>query len=179
MARCQRIILTTTSSLDGWWIEEHLGPLFAHLVIGTGLFAHVFSTFTDFFGSHSRSYQNKLDSINQGAMAIIESQATLLGADAVVGLRVDHDEISGGGKSMLMVTASGTAVRARRLEPANGRYEIEHAAEKISASGLKVLLRRQALREQVEAGTLNWDAEENWRFIIENSMEELAPYVLV
>jgi len=52
-------------------------------------------------------YGTKLDKINQEVLGIIEQKALSLGANAVLGLRVDHDEISGGGKSMLMVTASG------------------------------------------------------------------------
>lgn len=173
-----RVVLTTTTSLEGWKIEEYLGPVFAHFVIGTGLFADIFSAFTDFFGAHSRSYQQKLDLINREALAQIEAQAALRGANAVVGLSVDHDEISGAGKSMLMVSASGTAVRARRLEPTMDRQDLGPADEKVSAGALQSILRRRVLLEQAEAGVLDLDDEENWRFILENSMDELAPYII-
>ena len=45
-------------------------------------------------------------------MAIKEmsAEARTLGADAVVGVDLDYEHIGGGNKSMLMVTASGTAV---------------------------------------------------------------------
>ena len=43
-------------------------------------------------------------------MAELEAKAKSFRANAIVGLHIDFDEVSGGGKSMFMVSASGTAV---------------------------------------------------------------------
>lgn len=43
-------------------------------------------------------------------MAELKAKAKSFQADAIVGLHIDFDEVSGGGKSMFMVSASGTAV---------------------------------------------------------------------
>ncbi|MBQ4126900.1 MAG: heavy metal-binding domain-containing protein, partial [Alistipes sp.] len=56
----------------------------------------------------------KLDDVYQNAMYEIEQKAASIGADAVVGLKMDFNEISGKGKTMFMVSAVGTAVKIRR-----------------------------------------------------------------
>lgn len=173
----QRLILTTTSSLDGWEITEYLGPVSSQFVIGTGLFADLFSTITDFFGRHSISYQKKLDQINQEAIDLITEKALKLGANAVLGLRVDHDEVSGEGKSMLMVNASGTAVKANPVSK-KGKPEEGSAARTVTGYELRMLLERQKLSERAKAGKLNWNDGKLWRFVVDNQMGEVASYFI-
>jgi len=171
----RKVVLSTTPSLEGWEITDYLGPVSAQFVIGTGFFADLISTFTDFFGAHSQSYQKKLDKLDEEALALIEFKALRMAANAVVGLRVDHDEISGSGKSMLMVTASGTAVRAQRLSRAAAPAEPRTT---VTAADLNAILERAQLMRLAEAGQLPWQDEETWRFIVDTPMDELAADVL-
>ncbi|HST61369.1 MAG TPA: YbjQ family protein [Longimicrobium sp.] len=173
----KRMLLTTTSSLDGWTVQEYLGPVSAEVVIGTGLFTEFFSSWTDAFGMESHAHQGKLDLIKQRALAGIEYKALRLGANAVIGLRVDHDEIGAGGKSLLMVTAMGTAVRAHR----SGATADPHARSRagaISAYELGVNRDRARLLQQAEAGKLDLGDARTWDFVVDNKVVELAPHVL-
>ena len=104
------MIITTTPTIEGQSIKHYLGVVNANFVIGTNFFSDFAASFTDFLGGFSDSYQNKLAKIYQMVMKEIETRAQALGADAIVGLRIDFDEISGKEKSMFMVSATGTAV---------------------------------------------------------------------
>jgi uncharacterized protein YbjQ (UPF0145 family) len=173
----KRMLLTTTSSLDGWTVQEYLGPVSAEVVIGTGLFTDFFSSWTDFFGMESRSHQSKLDQIRERALATIEYKALRLGANAVLGLSVDHDEIGAGGKSLLMVTALGTAVRAHRTgQSADPRTSSRAGA--ISSHELNTSRDRLRLLQRAEAGQLDLGDARVWDFIVDNKVVDLAPHVV-
>jgi len=168
------MIITTTPSLEGWEIKAYLGPVTSHVVAGTGLFSDVAAAFSDVFGGRSRSYQRQLASIREEALSILEQEARYLGGNCILGLRVDFDEMSGGGKSMLMVTAMGTAARVtptRQRELGPGPTKFVPAAD--------VQLRRQTLDfvERAEAGAHVFHAD-GWDFITKNRVAEAAPYVL-
>lgn len=104
------MIITTTHSVEGQPIKKYLGVINANIVIGTNFFSDLAASITDFLGGFSDSYQNKLFNIYKTVMSEIEVKAKAIGADAIVGLRIDFDEISGKEKSMFMVSATGTAV---------------------------------------------------------------------
>ncbi len=108
------MIITTTNNIEGAHIDEYLRLVSTNIVIGTNFFSDFVASFTDFFGGRSSTYQNKLDDVYQAAMKEIERKAKDLGADAVVGLKMDFNEISSKGKAMFMVSAVGTAVKLSR-----------------------------------------------------------------
>lgn len=107
------MIITTTPSIEGRQIADYIGLCSANIVIGTNIFADFFASITDFFGGRSTTYQNKLDDTYNAAIAEIERKARRMGADAVVGLKIDFNEISSKDKAMFMVSAVGTAVKLR------------------------------------------------------------------
>jgi hypothetical protein len=115
--------------------------------------------------------------LNDEALRLIEAKALQRGADAVLGLRVDHDEISGSGKSMLMVTASGTAVRAHRILRADAEASGSVNGRAVTAEEMQALLSRRDVLKRAEADALNWEDEESWRFIVEHRIDEMAPQV--
>jgi len=104
-------MVTTTQTLDGWEIETYIGPVFSHIVAGTGLFSDFAASLSDIFGGRSKTYQKQLSSINIEAIELLKNKTSLLGGNLILGFRIDHDEISGKAKQMFMVTASGTAAR--------------------------------------------------------------------
>ncbi len=108
------MILTTTNSIDGYEIIKYLTPVHSSIVAGTNIFKDIFAEFGDVLGGKSKTYQNELSRINEDVLYSLEQKARKLGTDAIVGLRIENNEISGGGKQMLMVTASGTAVKIRK-----------------------------------------------------------------
>ena len=48
--------------------------------------------------------------MRETCLSELKVEADQLGANAVIGVDLDYSEISGGGKSMLFLVASGTAV---------------------------------------------------------------------
>ncbi len=105
------MIVTTTNSVEGHAVHRYLGVVSAHVVAGTGLFSDVAASFSDIFGGRSLSYQRQVASIYEEALTRLQTNARRMRATAVVGVSVDVDEVSGGGKSMMMITATGTAVQ--------------------------------------------------------------------
>ena len=67
-----------------------------------------FGPWGNIFGGRAKSYENELASGVSDALAEMEQQAAQLGADAVVGVDIDYETV---GNNMLMVSASGTAVK--------------------------------------------------------------------
>ena len=48
-------------------------------------------------------------------MSELKKEADNIGANAVIAVDLDYSEISGGGKSMLFLVASGTAVKVEPI----------------------------------------------------------------
>lgn len=109
------MIVSTTSSLDGYKVTNYIGPVTAQVVVGSGFIKDIFADISDFFGARSGSYQKKLKEINDAVINSIKEEAEKLGADAIIGLKIDNGDISGSGRSMFMVTAVGTAVKTKPL----------------------------------------------------------------
>lgn len=109
-----KIILTTETAHD-LPVAQRLGIVTAEYVLGMHLFRDVASSFRDVFGGRSATMQKGLREAREAALAELRLEAASLGADAVVGVDLDYSEISGGGKSMLFLVASGTAVSLKKV----------------------------------------------------------------
>ena len=79
--------------------------------MGTNVFRDFFAGITDLVGGSSGTYESELRKAKDFAIAQMVEDAGNLGADAVVGVGLDYEHLGGGNRSMLMVTANGTAVR--------------------------------------------------------------------
>lgn len=109
-----RIILTTETA-HNLPIAKRLDIISAEVVIGMHLFKDIAGVFRDVFGGRSKVMQDGLREARKSALDELRREAHALGADAVVGIDLDYSEISGGGKSMLFLVASGTAVTLTSL----------------------------------------------------------------
>jgi uncharacterized protein YbjQ (UPF0145 family) len=103
-----RMIITTTPGIEGRSITEYLGVVASQGVLGVNVFRDVAAGMRNIFGGRSQSYENELASGVSDALVELEKQAAELGADAVVGVDLDYEAV---GQQMLMISASGTAVR--------------------------------------------------------------------
>ena len=106
------MILTTSCSVEGRQVEAYLGIVFGEAIVGANLFRDLFAQIRDIVGGRAGSYEAELRRARELALEEMEEEARRLGADAVIGIDVDY-EVLGGNNSMLMVTASGTAVRLK------------------------------------------------------------------
>lgn len=102
------MIVTTTPSVDSRPTTEYLGVVCAQSVLGVNAFKDVAAGMRNVFGGRSKSYENELSSGVAATLQELEQQAAALSADAVVGVDIDYETV---GTNMLMVSASGTAVR--------------------------------------------------------------------
>ena len=104
------MILTTTPSIENRAIGEYLGIVTGEAILGANIFKDLFAGIRDIVGGRSGAYEEELRKAREIALNELGAWATQLGADAVVGIDIDYETVGQGG-SMLMVTASGTAVR--------------------------------------------------------------------
>ena len=107
----KKITISTTNTIEGAEIKKYIDIVFSNVVIGTNIVSDIGASFTDFFGGTSGIYKGKLERMRELAISEIKEKARNLGANAIIGMKIDFDEISGKGKSMFMISLSGTAVK--------------------------------------------------------------------
>ena len=103
-------IITTTPSVEGRSIQQYMGVVTGEAILGANIFKDLFAGIRDIVGGRSGAYEEELRKAREIAMSELAAVARQLGADAVVGVDLDYETVGQGG-SMLMVTASGTAVK--------------------------------------------------------------------
>jgi len=101
--------LTTTPSIEGRRITKYCGVIAGEAILGANLFKDLFAGIRDLVGGRSATYERELQRAREIALEELQQRAQELGANAVVGIDLDY-EVVGQGGSMLMVSASGTAV---------------------------------------------------------------------
>lgn len=104
------MILSTTTSIEGRPVREYVGIVTGEAILGANIFKDLFAGIRDIVGGRSGAYEEELRKARTIALEDLSAAATQLGADAVIGVDLDYETVGQGG-SMLMVTASGTAVR--------------------------------------------------------------------
>ena len=106
------MILTTTPTIEGRTIVEYKGVVFGEVIAGVDFLRDIAASIRNFVGGRSGSYEEELIRAREQAMDEMRQRAVALGADAVVGIDIDY-EVLGANNGMLMVTASGTAVKLK------------------------------------------------------------------
>lgn len=104
------MLTTTTPNVEGRTISDYLGLVTGEAILGANVFKDFFAGITDVIGGRSAKYEGELRKAKDLALSEMEDEARRLGADAIVGVDLDYETIGANG-SMLMVSASGTAVR--------------------------------------------------------------------
>jgi len=102
------MIVTTTPSIEGKPIKEYCGIVTGEAIMGANIMRDIFASITDIVGGRSGAYEQKLIDARNVAMEEMQYHAQKLGANAIVGIDLDYEVVREG---MLMVTASGTAVK--------------------------------------------------------------------
>lgn len=104
------MILTTTPSIEGRTIAEYKGVVFGEVISGVNFIRDFAASIRNIVGGRSGSYEQELIDARRQAMDEMSERAQAIGADAVIGIDIDY-EVLGENGGMLMVTASGTAVK--------------------------------------------------------------------
>ena len=113
MKNCQitlHMIATTTNTIEGRTVQTYLGVISSETIIGANIFKDILGGLRDVFGGRSGTYERVLQDAKNYAMQELLQKGASLGADAVIGIDLDYETIGANG-SMLMVSASGTAVK--------------------------------------------------------------------
>jgi uncharacterized protein YbjQ (UPF0145 family) len=103
------MILTTTPSIEGKAIREYKGIVTGEAILGANLFRDIMASVRDIVGGRSAAYEKELGEARRVALEELQAEALRVGGNAVVGIDLDY-EVVGQNGSMLMVSASGTAV---------------------------------------------------------------------
>ena len=106
------MIMTTTPTVDGKTIREYRAIVTGEAIVGANIIRDLFARVRDIVGGRSASYEKELRRARESALEEMSQEARMKGADAVVGIDFDY-EVVGRRGGMLMVAASGTAVRLR------------------------------------------------------------------
>jgi len=104
------MIITTTHNIENRPVREYLGLVTGEVIAGANIFKDIFASFRDVVGGRAAAYENTLRETRLEALAALEAEARKRGADAVIAVDIDY-EIIGKSGSMMLVSATGTAVR--------------------------------------------------------------------
>ncbi len=106
------MIITTTSVLEGFEVDEYLGVVTGEVVMGTNVIKDFFAGLSDIFGGRSNSYENSLSKGVNSVVSELRERAGAMGANAVIG--VQHS-MSSVGEGLMMIVVMGTAVKVRKV----------------------------------------------------------------
>jgi len=104
------MMLSTTNTIEGSPVKDYLGIVTGETIIGANIFKDLFAGIRDIVGGRSGSYERVLREAKDTALKEMTENASKLGASAVIGIDLDYETVGKNG-GMLMVTASGTAVK--------------------------------------------------------------------
>ncbi|WP_163631193.1 YbjQ family protein [Paludibacter sp. 221] len=169
-----KITITTTNSIENSTIQKYIELISTNVVVGTNFFSDFGASFTDIFGGFSNTYQNKLQRIYKIAISNLKEEAFRLGANAIVSLKVDFDEISGKGKSMFMVSAVGMAVSVKYTK--TDLSQLELGSTQISFNQLEKEITKRLIVKQLEKGEL--PTKEQWVYLMSNPIDEIIQDLL-
>lgn len=105
----KKMLITTTNTVEGKRIVRYIGLVTGETIIGANIFKDLFAGIRDIVGGRSGSYEQVLREGKNTAVNEMQQYAASMGANAIIGVDLDYETVGSGG-SMLMVTASGTAV---------------------------------------------------------------------
>ncbi|MFI3286896.1 MAG: heavy metal-binding domain-containing protein [Rikenellaceae bacterium] len=104
------MILTTTPQIEGKPIAEYIAVVSGEAIIGANAAKDFMASFRDIVGGRSKSYEKVIREGKETSLKELAESAEALGANGVVGISFSYEAIGTNG-SMLMVAATGTAVR--------------------------------------------------------------------
>jgi uncharacterized protein YbjQ (UPF0145 family) len=102
------MLIVTTPTIEGRRITEYIGLVSGEAILGANVFHDIFASIRDIVGGRSGAYEAELNRAKEIAIREMADEARRQGANAVVGVDLDYETV---GRSMLMVSASGTAVK--------------------------------------------------------------------
>jgi uncharacterized protein YbjQ (UPF0145 family) len=103
----ENLFITTSTHLEGYTIHKQLGLVQGITVRSRGVGGNIVGGFMAIFGGKSTIYTDLCEKSRQEALEIMTTNARNLGANAVINMRYESNEVMQG---MTEVLAYGTAV---------------------------------------------------------------------
>ena len=104
------MIVTTTYNVEGRQISEYIRVVAGETVSGINMFRDLAAGFRNIVGGRSQAYEEEMINALENALAEMVQRAIEVGAEGVVGVDIDYVTM-GSDNGMMMVSATGTAVR--------------------------------------------------------------------
>lgn len=104
------MIVTSTNNIEGKEIYEYRGLVFGEVVQGINFLKDYLASWTDAMGGRSGTYEDEIKEARNQAIREMIANAQDVEANAIIGARIDY-EVLGQKNGMILVSASGTAVR--------------------------------------------------------------------
>jgi len=104
------MLITTTPQIEGKKVRSYLGVVSGEAIMGADIFKDLFAGIRNIVGGRAAAYEQELRRAKDIALEEMAENAKNLGANAIVGVDLDYETLGQGG-NMLMVSASGTAVK--------------------------------------------------------------------
>ena len=106
------MLVTTSTHLEGYKIIEHLGVVRGIIVRSRNIFANIAGGLQTLVGGNISVYTNLCERTRQDAYDQLIEQAENKGANAIINMRYDANEIMQG---VTEVLAYGTAVTVEKI----------------------------------------------------------------
>lgn len=107
------MIIATTNYVPGMEVVEYKGFATGEVVAGINFIKDIGAGIRNLFGGRVQGYESEIIQARTEALKELESRAAAMGANAVIGIRIDFDALGSNGNNMLLVTVTGTAVVVR------------------------------------------------------------------
>lgn len=109
--RAASIVLTTETS-QSFPIRQRLGIVTGECVLGMNIVKDFMVGARDLIGGRSETMQKSMRDARNAAMQEMKVEASNLGANAVVAVKIDYQNLTTTAGAIMVVTAVGTAVMA-------------------------------------------------------------------
>jgi uncharacterized protein YbjQ (UPF0145 family) len=108
------MLVVTTPNVPGREITDVFGMVSGEAILGANVFKDLFAGVRDIVGGRAAAYERELRKAKEIAIQEMENECTALGGNAIISVDLDYESLNmSRGGNMLMVSASGTAVRLR------------------------------------------------------------------
>ncbi len=104
----RNMLITTTPNVQGSKIVEYLGLVSGQAIMGGNVFRDMIASVSDAIGGRSGLYEEKFREAREHAIHDLAIQAITKGANAIVGVKIDHEMVR---NDMMSVSVHGTAVK--------------------------------------------------------------------
>lgn len=169
------VLTSTTNSIENATIEKYIELVSVNVVVGTNFFSDFGASLTDLFGGLSDTYQNKLEKIYKIGIDKLKFKARNIGANAVIGINIDFDEISGKGKSMFMISAIGTAVKV--VYPINVLSDPDPTLNSlVTFESLEQEVIKRQIIKKINLGDL--PNQDEWMYLMNSPILEISKKIL-